>query len=359
MKVLFFVVYPEINAGSRYRVYKYLPYLDKQNVDYRVCPPMSNKLFQYLYQTSNPVKKILFYLITYLVRMRDLTKVRNYDMIFIHQGFCYLGPPILEYLVAKLNHNIIFDIDDAHFSKPVFATGLGARFHDRDRIAKLCKLSKQIIVSVNYIKQYVQEFNPNVVVIPTSIDIKRYTLKDYKANNNPSVIIGWVGTASGLVYLQDLEDVFQKLSQLYNIILKIISSQTITMKNVDFIYRKWSLENEISDLQSLDIGIMPLANTEFEKGKGGFKVIQYMGVGVPVVCSPVGINAEIVQDGINGYLTNTRKEWFKKLSLLIENEHLREKIGRKGRESIHDKFTIEANVKTFVQVIKNNYKPAS
>jgi len=354
MKVLFFIVYPEINAGSRYRVYKYLHYLEKENIEYKVCPPMSNTLFKYLYQTKNPIKKILFYFITYLVRIKDLTKVKDYDIIFIHQGLCYFGPPVLEYLIAKLNNNIIYDIDDAHFAKPIFATGIAARFHDRDRIAKLCKISKQVVVSVNYIKQYVQKYNPNVTVIPTSIDIQRYTLKNYKVKYEDSVIIGWTGTASGLIYLKDLEDVFQKLSQLYNIKLKIISSKKIEFKEVNVINCKWSLKNEITDLQSIDIGVMPLPNTDFAKGKGGFKIIQYMGVGVPVVCSPVGVNAEIVQDGINGFLANTKEEWIEKLSLLIENESLREIIGRRGRETIKDKYTIEVNAPKFIQVIKRN-----
>jgi len=356
MKILFFVVYPEINAGTRYRVYKYLKYLEKENIEYAVCPPMSNGLFKYLYQTKNPVKKILFYLLTFLVRLGNLTKVKKYDIIFIHQGLCYLGPPILERIVAKLNSNIIYDVDDAHFANPLFGKGLGARCFDRDRVAKLCKLSKQIIVSVNYIKRYVKNFNPNVTVIPTSIDFERYTLKNYEKEPGDSVIIGWAGTASGLIYLQDLEDVFRKLSQLYNIQLKIISSATIKFKDVRVIYCEWSNDTEISDLQSLDISIMPLPNTDFAKGKAGFKIIQYMGVGLPVVCSPVGINTEIVCDGINGFLAGTKDEWFEKLSYLTQNRNVREKIGKKGRESIIHKYTIEANASKFIQVIKSNYR---
>ncbi|MFQ5707895.1 MAG: glycosyltransferase family 4 protein [bacterium] len=354
MKVLFFLVFPEINAGSRYRVYKYLSYLEKENIEYAVCPPMSNGLFQYLYQTKNPIKKALFYLITYLVRVRDLAKVKSYDLIFIHQGLCYFGPPVLEYFIARLNKNIILDIDDAHFAKPLFATGFGARFHDRNRIAKLCKLSSQVIVSVDYIKQYVEKHNTNVVVIPTSVDLARYVLKDYKRESNRSLVIGWAGTASGLVYLRNLEKVLEQLSQRYDFHLKIICTDTIPLRNVKVTHCQWSLENEIRDLQSLDIGIMPLPDSEFEKGKGGFKLIQYMGVGVPVVCSPVGVNSEIVQDGINGFLAETENEWLEKLSLLLENEEIREKVGKKGRESIQDKFTIEGNAAKFVQVIKNS-----
>ncbi len=359
MRVLFFTIFPEINAGSRYRVHKYLTYLKKENIEYLVCPPMSNILFQFLYQTNNPIKKTLYYLITYLVRLKDLTRVKNYDIIFIHQGLTYLGPPILEYLIAKLNNNIIYDVDDADFSRPAFASGFAARFHDRNRIAKISKLSKQVIVSVDYIGKYVENFNSNVTVIPTSIDTSRYTSKNYDKKNSSSIIIGWVGTASGLIYLQTLEEVMQKLSKLYDIELRVISSHSIKIPAVKVVHRMWTLENEITDLQSIDIGIMPLPNTEFERGKGGFKLIQYMGVGEPVVCSPIGINLEIVQDGTNGYLAETEAGWFEKLSLLIEDENLRERLGRKGRESIRDKFTVEANAAKFVKIILSNSNPKS
>lgn len=355
MRILFFTIFPEINAGSRYRVHKYLNYLKQKNIESAICEPMSSALFQYLYQTNNPLKKILYYLITYLVRLKDLIKVPSYDVIFIHQGLTYFGPPILEYLIAKLNHNIIYDVDDADFSKPVFATGLASRFHDRDRIAKISKWSKQVIVSVDYIKRYVEKFNPNVTIMPTSIDISRYTPKNHDTGNG-SIIIGWVGTASGLIYLKKLETVFQKLSKSHDIELKIICSHSIKMPAVNVVHRPWTLENEIADLQSIDIGIMPLPDTEFERGKGGFKLIQYMGVAVPVVCSPVGVNSEIVQDGINGFLASSETEWFEKLSTLIESHGLRKKIGKKGRQNIKTQHTIEGNAAKFVEIILSNSK---
>jgi glycosyltransferase involved in cell wall biosynthesis len=251
-----------------------------------------------------------------------------------------------------MNNNIIFDTDDALFAKPNFATGLAARFHDRERIAKLSKLAKHVIVSVDFIKQYVEQFNPKVSVIPTSIDTVNYTLKAYPVPEKSKTIIGWAGSASGLIYLRQMEPVLQQLSTLYKIQLKIISSDFIDIQGVDVVKCKWSLENEITDLQGLDIGIMPLANTEFERGKCGFKLIQYMGVGVPVVCSPVGINSTIVQDGQNGFLANSAEEWFDKLSLLIKDEVLREKFGKRGRESIQSDYTIESNACKFKKIIQ-------
>jgi len=320
---------------------------------------MPDKLFQTLYQTRNPFKKVLYYLLSYLVRLFQLVKVRNHDIIFIQQGLSYFGPPVLERLLAKLNPNIIFDTDDAHFTKPAFATGFAARFHDRERMAKLCKLACEVIVSVTFISDYAKRYNPNVTVIPTSIDLANYQLKEYKADVTSRVVIGWAGTASGLMYLRRLTPVLQRLAETHDILLKIICSEFIEIDSVEIHQQKWSLENEIANLQSLDIGIMPLANTAFERGKGGFKLIQYMGVGVPVVCSPIGVNVNLVQDGANGFLANSPDEWFDKLLQLIESPFLREYFGRKGRESIEGRFTTEANAEKLMDVLQKAMKKRS
>ncbi len=359
MKALFFSVFPTTNAGTRYRLCKYFPYLQNEGMGYKHFPPMPDPLFRFLYQTTNPLKKATYYFLSYLIRCYQILWVWKYDVIFVHQGLSYFGPPVLENLIAKLNPNIVFDTDDAHFAKPTFATGFAARFHDRERVAKLSKLAKQVVVSVDFIKEYAEQYNSNITVIPTSIDLASYQIKDYQKPCGAKVIIGWAGTASGLLYLRELVPVLQRLARHFAIQLKIICSDFIDLEEVEVIQQKWSLRNEVGDLQSLDIGIMPLSNTEFEKGKGGFKLIQYMGVGLPVVCSPVGINVEIVQNGINGFLADSHEEWYEYLSRLIEDPGLRERLGRKGRESIEGKFTIEANTAKFVEVLKQACKNRS
>ena len=351
MKIIFFVVFPEINAGSRYRVYKFLPYLKADNIEYRICPPMSNRLFKHLYQSSNPAKKFLFYLLTFIRRGFQILIVCNYDIVFIHQGLTYFGPPVFERIISKLNRNIIFDTDDAHFIRPSFATGFAARFHDRDRIAKLSKMAKHVIVSVDFLRSYIREYNAHITVIPTSIDLANYTAK-ISYSDNPTVVIGWAGSSSGLVYLDLIKDVLKQLARQYKISFKIISSAFIDIPDVEVIKCRWDLKSEISQLQSLDIGIMPLFQTDFERGKGGFKLIQYMGVGLPVVCTPIGVNTELVRDGDNGFLAKTEKEWFEKLSLLINDADMREKMGKKARTSIKGNYTIESNAQRFIATIK-------
>jgi glycosyltransferase involved in cell wall biosynthesis len=339
-----------VNAGARYRVHKYLPYLEAANIGYTVYGPMSNRLFTVLNQTRNPIKKILYYVISFALRLWQLPQVFLYDVIFIHQGLIYLGPPFLEKLIAMVRSKIIFDADDANFARPRYATGLGARLYDRERTAKLCKLASHVIVSVEFLRNYVVKYNPHVSIIPTSIDLEKYTPKDAQAVN-PRVVIGWAGTAPGLTYLRDLGPVFRRLWESYDFELRIVSSESLELTGVDVGFRRWSLQNEIDDLREFDIGIMPLPDGPFEQGKGGFKLIQYMGVGLPVVCSPVGINAQIVVDGANGFLANSEEEWFEKLSALIHNPQLRTTVGRKGRESLTGRFTIEANAPKFIDII--------
>ncbi len=362
MRIIFFVIYPEINAGSRYRVYRYLPYLEKAGIAYRVCPPVSNTLFRMLFQTDDPVKKVCFYLLTFFSRLKDVARVWRYDCVFIQQGLWYPGPPVLEHVIWLLNKNIIYDTDDADFAKPVPEKGLGARLFDRRRTARLCRIAKEVIVSVPYLLRYADRYHSHVTVIPTSIDMSRYAPKKYPGATgearNPlsvpsrAVVIGWAGTASGLVQLKIVEGVLRRLSARYSIVLRIICSKTIALEGISTEFVPWSLDSEIEDLQGIDIGIMPLPATPFAMGKAGFKLIQYMGVGLPVVTSPVGINRDIVHDGDNGFLAENDAEWEDKLSRLIRDPGLRMKMGLRGRETVRDRYSIERHWKTYIKVIR-------
>jgi glycosyltransferase involved in cell wall biosynthesis len=120
-----------------------------------------------------------------------------------------------------------------------------------------------------------------------------------------------------------------------------------------FTFKKWDKDTEIEDLNNIDIGIMPLYNNEWEKGKCGFKGLQYMSLEIPTIMSPVGVNTEIIQDGLNGFLAKTEQEWFGKLAKLIENKELRNKLGKAGKQSILEKYSVEANKHKYLDVFSS------
>jgi glycosyltransferase involved in cell wall biosynthesis len=334
LKILHFSKTSFIGPSSRYRIYQYIPYLSKAGIEVTVAPLFKGGWFRIidLYPRSVRVAaKALYSLIRLFVRIREILKVGKYDLYcFEHQAFPYV-PTFLEWFAQKLNPNMLLEFDDA-----IYLT-----FLHKKKIPRLIRMSKHVIVGNNFLKRYALQFNPHVTVIPTVIDTDRYSpKKDYRRQGK--VNIGWVGLAYNLPYVQKLEETLQKLKkEIGDFTFTVICSKGLEIDGVDSIFKSWSYDDEIEDISNLDIGIMPLADDEWAKGKCGLKVLQYMACDVPVVASPVGVNNEIIKDGENGFLAATDTEWLEKLSLLARNEELRRKIGRKGRETVEKHYSLK------------------
>jgi glycosyltransferase involved in cell wall biosynthesis len=213
-------------------------------------------------------------------------------------------------------------------------------FFHKKKITRLIKMSKHVITGNNFLKNYALQFNPLVTVIPTVIDTDRYgPKKDYRLQG--VVNIGWVGLTYNLPYVWKLEDTLQKLRrEIGDYKFTVICSKGLIIDGVESVFKQWSYDNEVENIRCLDIGIMPLSDDEWGKGKCGLKVLQYMACGVPVVASPIGVNKEIINDGENGFLAATDEEWLGKLSLLARDEALRRALGQKGRETVEKNYSL-------------------
>lgn len=298
-----------------------------------VAPLFKERWFRILDQRQRSFRiaaKGLYALVRFFARIKDILSVGKYDLyVFEHQAFPYI-PVLLERLAQKLNPNMLLEFDDA-----IYLTLL-----HKKKIPRLIRMSRHIVVGNNFLRDYVLQFNPKVTVIPTVLDTDRYQpKKDYRAHGKLN--IGWVGLAYNLPYLQELKEMLQKLrKEVGKFVLTVISSRGFELNGVEVIFKQWSYDNEVQGIRSLDIGIMPLADDEWAKGKCGLKVLQYMACGVPVVASPVGVNREIINDGENGFLAATDGEWLEKLSLLARDEALRRRLGQKGRETVEKHYSL-------------------
>ena len=287
--------------------------------------------------------KAVYALVRFFVRLWDLMKVGRYDIYcFEHQAFPYL-PAFLEKIARRINPNMLLEFDDA-----IFLTSLHKR-----KIPKLIAMSRYVIVGNDYLGDYALKFNPHVTIIPTVLDTERYHKKqDYRPQGK--VNIGWVGLAYNLPYLQRLEGTFQKLkAEVGDFIFTLICSKGIKMDGVKIDFKPWNYDDEAKDIGTFDIGIMPLPNDDWAKGKCGLKVLQYMACGVPVVASPVGVNQDIIKDGENGFLAATEKDWLQKLTLLARDEELRRKLGQKGRDTVEDRYSLKLWGPKVVSLYKN------
>jgi glycosyltransferase involved in cell wall biosynthesis len=325
MKVLFLIQGYSV-AASRYRVLQYLPYIESKGVEATVSlyPRTLRENFQFF------------------------NTLPQYDVVFLQRK--RFNQPRLG-LLKRRAKRIIYDFDDAVMYRNSKAKDPISQTRKR-RFLQIIKASDFVIAGNEFLKQEVLPFNLNVEVIPTSIDQDRYHLKDYTVKKE-KVTLGWIGDHGSIHYLEKMRSIFESIGRRYLYSeLKIVCDIFFDCEKINVVKKLWKSEEEVADLQSFDIGLMPLVNDPWSWGKCGLKIIQYQGVGVPVVCTPVGINRDLVEDGLNGFYATTPEEWQEKLSLLIEDSMLREKMGSEGRRRVLEGYTIQACAPRLFSVIK-------
>jgi glycosyltransferase involved in cell wall biosynthesis len=351
-KILFLLPYPLHKAPSqRFRVEAYFNLLNQQNIEYATQEFLDEAAWKVLYQKGSFFKKIIAVCKGYLKRLRILFAAPAYSHVFIHREAAPLGPPLIEWLLAKvLKKKIIYDFDDAiwipNTSKE---NGLAAWFKAFWKIKYICCWSYKVAGVNEYLCAYARRYNNNVVLLPTSVDmVKRYNkIKDHKTE---PIVIGWTGSHSTMHYLDDIVPLLKKVSSEFDVQVLIISNKKpdFEFSNLEFSY--WKEETEIDDLLRFTIGIMPLKKDAWSEGKCGFKLIQYAALGIPAVTTPVGVNNKVVEHGVTGYLCEIEDEWHTALKVLIENECLRKQMGNDGREKMAAQFSTQANAGLFLSL---------
>lgn len=274
-----------------------------------------------------------------LRRIRDIFSARNYDVIFIHREAYPFYGSLFERLFRLFGKKIVYDFDDSIFLKKP------------KKLQEVIRVSDYVIAGNEFLKNYASEYNKNVAVLPTCIDAQIYKPK-IKPSNKYKVIIGWIGTSFTAIYLDSLKDVYAALAQKYkNIEFRVVGG-CFKNSTLPIVCQNWELDSEIRELQEFDIGVMPLFDDDWARGKCAFKIIQYMAVGIPTVASRVGMNIEIIEDGKDGFLASNREEWIDRLSVLIEDKELREDMGRLGRMKVENLYSVEANKRKFIDILE-------
>ena len=256
-------------------------------------------------------------------RLGYIWKASQADVVIIQRK---LLQPWESFLLKTRPCKVIFDFDDAimfRSSSPYRSIGRAIKF------GTIVKCADKVIAGNSYLKNLAESYTDpeKIYILPTPLDLSKYRQKDYSMEND-QVTLGWIGSKSTLRYLKELIPVFNKLGERYeNVSLKIVANAFLDCDTIEVEKKEWSYEDEVSDLLSFDIGLMPLDDTPWSRGKCSFKLIQYIAVGLPSVCSPVGMNREIIENGENGLWANDLSEWETQLIKLIEDRKLRRKMG--------------------------------
>ncbi len=350
MNILFLVPYPlGVAPSQRFRFEQYFSALEKNSISFVIVPFLDDKVWDVLYAKGNFGHKIFAVLKGFVKRYLLLFSLAKYDYVFIHREAAPVGPPLLEWLIAKVfRKKIIFDFDDAIWlpntseSNKIFSI---LKFYGNTK--SICKWAYKISCGNDYLCNFAREFNSNVVYNPTTIDTENYHNKTKQTANN-KLVIGWTGSHSTVQYLNDLIPVFKELEKTFDFELCVISDRKpdFELKSLNFI--PWKKETEVDDLLRFDIGIMPLRDDKWSNGKCGFKALQYMSLGIPALVSPVGVNTKIVDHDLNGFICNTNEDWKKYFSLLLSDKERLNQLSLKTREKIVNKYSVKSNTDNFL-----------
>ena len=352
MKILFMIPYPEGTAPSqRFRFEHYLGELVKNGYQVTVSPFMGHKTWSVLYKPGYYIFKTFGILKGYLRRTRDVIRAINYDYIFIHREAAPLGPPIIEWIIARLwRKKIIFDFDDAIWIPNAsehnpFVHRLKRYKNTQDII----KWSFKVSCGNPYLQDFAGRLNKNAVFNPTVIDTNYYQPGKFSKKTS-KFVIGWTGSHSTMQYLDFVVPLIKKLEKELDFEFHVISDNNPSFSFESLRFKKWNKETEIEDLAQFDIGLMPLTDDKWAKGKCGFKALQYLALEIPAVVSPVGINSTIVTDGENGFLCSGIDEWEKTIRMLYNDKVLLDKMRKSTRRIVEDKFSVNAHRNTFLQL---------
>ncbi|RAW03498.1 glycosyltransferase family 1 protein [Pseudochryseolinea flava] len=355
LRIVFITPYPQGEAPSqRFRFEQYFPLLEKAGFNISIKPFLEGADWKVIYRPGEWTKKVKLLIKSFFKRSMLIFTLFSADFVFIHREAMPFGPPIIEWVIAKiLRKKIIYDFDDAIWATDKVSESLVSRIIKwRSKTKAICQWSYRVSCGNQYLCDFASQYNKNVIRNPTTIDTVNVHNKerfDNSKKDNTRIVIGWTGSHSTLKYLTAIQPALKIIAEnLPQVDFMVIADRDPHLNLPRYYFRPWSLQTEITDLLKFDIGIMPLPDNEWSRGKCGFKALQYMSLGVPAVATPVGVNTEIIDHSKNGFLCGHESEWVAILTRLVEDADLRKKIGAAGKETVINHYSVESNGTTFL-----------
>lgn len=345
---------PEEGAGCRFRIAQFLPYLREAGIDVKISPFYSREFFQLVYVPGHTLRKIVMFVGLVWRRFVELARIRQYDLVFLYREAIPIGPPIVERLIHGLGVPIVHDFDDAIFMTSVSDANRSLAFlKNPGRVATILRLSRGATVGNEFLAGYARRHNDAVTVIPTVVDTTKFKPRDSRTPDPRGPVVGWIGSPTTYQYLERLSGVLREVATRHPFVLRVSGAgRPVVMPGVTVEEAPWSMEDEVRLFNGLDIGVYPLTDDDWSRGKCGFKAIQCMASGVPVVASAVGVNCEIITDGVDSFLAATPDEWVDKLSRLISEAALRSRMAAAGRDTIERRYSLQVAAPQLAAVLR-------
>ena len=355
-RILFLTKYSALGASSRYRMYQYLQLFRASGLQCTVAPLLPDAYLTAKYAGMSPLQasymsvRILAWMAARWKLL--LREASQYDAVYLQYEVLPYVPLLGEELLFRINPRVVVDYDDAIYlnyerhSNRLVRRVLGAK------IPGIVARSRHVVVGNAHLGRWACQYNDAVTIIPTSVDLRCYPSQASTAPPNGLPVIGWIGTPITAKYLSMLAEPLRALRRRHEFVLKVIGVPGFSIEGIDVVTVPWNESTEVAELQTCDIGVMPVPDDPWARGKSALKLIQYLAAGKAAVASPVGANCDVVEDGRTGFLASTGEEWTEKLAVLIARSQLREQLGSAGRQAVEERFCVQVNTPRMEAILR-------
>jgi glycosyltransferase involved in cell wall biosynthesis len=340
LRVLALAPHPrDTSPGQRYRIEQWEPHLAALGVSIEFSTFSSPRLSSILYRRGLFAEKLAEVAAGYLRQLQVVAKASRFDLVYIFREAALVGPALLESIAGLSGAPIVFDFDDSVFLRYKSpANGYLSYLKFPGKTKRLCRSAREVMAGNEYLADWASRYNERVSVVPTTIDTDSYR-PDLRVRRHELPTIGWTGSHSTRAHLELARPALEKLAARRPFRLVVVGADAPAVPGAVIESRPWRAATEVLDLADIDVGIMPLPDDPWTRGKCGCKAIQYMGLGIPAVVSPVGANTRIVTHGENGFWAGNEDEWVSLLESLLEDEDLRGRLGREGRRTVEERYS--------------------
>ncbi|MEO8358606.1 MAG: glycosyltransferase family 4 protein [Vicinamibacteria bacterium] len=337
VRVIAFVPYPLGTAPSqRFRLEQWNPRLRELGIEMEFRPFASPALVKTLYRPGMALRKALKLSQALITQFRNLPAQGSFDLAVVHRSMSLAGPAFLERRLSR-SLPFVYDFDDAiHLVNTSEANRAFGWLKFPDKVAEICGLAKAMTVGNEYLAAFARQHGSDVTIVPSSVDTTLYRPRT-EEKAGPRNVVGWMGSSTSQALMEPYAPLLERIAA-SGLVVRMVSDRRPTF-SFPFEWRPWSAETEVAELRDFDVGIMPLPDTEWAKGKCAMKILQYMGVGTPSVGSALGGNLEVVTDGQNGFLATSQDEWVMKIHSLIGDRALARRIGAAGRDTVLARYS--------------------
>jgi glycosyltransferase involved in cell wall biosynthesis len=337
--------------GQRGSIELWEKVLSAAGVELDYAPFETEKLRAILYTHGKQVAKAVEMMRGYVNRLGLLTKLDDYDAVFVYREAALLGPAFLEKAIAR-KKPIIYQLDDPLFV-PYRSPSNGYLSYLKffGKIKEIIRISKVVMVNSSHIRQYAEQFNRNIYQVPSIVDTDKFVYKPDQSYGR-KVCIGWSGSPTTLHNVKMVERPLQRISDSGECNIHLIGGEKFDLQGVKYTAQKWNGATEVEDLRKIQIGLVPLPNHPWNPYKFIMKTAQYMALGIVPVGTPMASNLEVIRHGENGFLAGTHEEWVEFLQALIRDENLRQSMSAQAAIDAEEKYSLAANAPKIVEAFK-------